>query len=300
MTSPSSAPSTPGSGRDAAYRAGARMAKDRIAREAPLDAAALEALEASDIVVVSGSYDRVQQVLGALEMPFTAVAPHQLAQIPLRPEQLLVLNCPGDVGPRGVDLVRSFVESGGSLFSTDWALERVLEPAFPHTVRFNRHATADDVVPIEILDDENPFLQGVMDGADEPRWWLEGASHPIEVLDRSRVQVLITSRELGRRYGERRGGGPLPVGRGRGLPHDQPLLPAADRTAVGPPAHGRLRLLRREGHGRPRWPRQPLGGRRRVGRHLLAPARERGGRQEARRVRGRRAERERDGKETDR
>ena len=57
-------------------------------------------------------------------------------------------------------------------------------------------------MPIEILDDENPFLQGVMDGADEPRWWLEGASHPIEVLDRSRVQVLITSRELGRRYGE--------------------------------------------------------------------------------------------------
>ena len=113
-----------------------------------------------------------------------------------------MLNCPGDVGPRGVDLVRSFVESGGSLFSTDWALERVLEPAFPRTVRFNRHATADDVVPIEILDDENPFLQGVMDGADEPRWWLEGASHPIEVLDRSRVQVLITSRELGRRYGE--------------------------------------------------------------------------------------------------
>ena len=59
MTSPSSAPSTPGSGRDEAYRLGARMAKDRIAREAPLDAAALEALEASDIVVVSGIYDRV-------------------------------------------------------------------------------------------------------------------------------------------------------------------------------------------------------------------------------------------------
>jgi hypothetical protein len=202
MTSPSSVPSTPGSDRDQAYRAGARMAKERISREAPPDAAALDALEASDIVVVTGVYDRVQQVLGALEMPFTAVSPDHLPEIRLRPEQLLVLNCPGDVGPRGVGLVRSFVESGGSLFSTDWALERVLEPAFPNTVRFNRHATADDVVPIEILDDENPFLQGVMDGADEPQWWLEGSSHPIEVLDRSRVQVLITSRELGRRYGE--------------------------------------------------------------------------------------------------
>jgi len=42
----------------------------------------------------------------------------------------------------------------------------------------------------------------VMDGADEPRWRLEGSSHPIEILDRSRVHVLITSRELGSRYGE--------------------------------------------------------------------------------------------------
>ena len=286
MTSPSSAPSTPGSDRDAAYRAGARMAKDRIAREAPLDAAALEALEASDIVVVSGSYDRVQQVLGALEMPFTAVAPHQLARIPLRPEQLLVLNCPGDVGPRGVDLVRSFVESGGSLFSTDWALERVLEPAFPRTVRFNRHATADDVVPIEILDDENPFLQGVMDGADEPRWWLEGASHPIEVLDRSRVQVLITSRELGRRYGEAAVAVLFPWGEGEVFHMISHYYLQRTELRSDSPAPGRLRLLRGEGHGRAGRPRQPVGGRRRVGRHLLASARERGGRQEARRVRG--------------
>jgi len=41
-----------------------------------------------------------------------------------------------------------------------------------------------------------------MDGRDDPQWWLEASSYPIRILDPSRVQVLITSRELGVRYGE--------------------------------------------------------------------------------------------------
>ena len=44
--------------------------------------------------------------------------------------------------------------------------------------------------------------QGVLDGDDEPQWWLEGASYPIRVLDPERVRVLIRSGELGEKYGE--------------------------------------------------------------------------------------------------
>jgi hypothetical protein len=178
------------------------MARDRIAREAPLDARALEAVDAADVVVVSGAYDHVEQVLGALAMPFTAVTPAQLGQVDLRRDQLLVLNCPGDVGAENVARIRDFVAIGGSLFSTDWALERVVQRAFPGTVEHGGTDTRDDVVPIEVLAHDNPFLRGVIDGADEPRWWLESSSYPIRVLDRDRVQVLIGSRELGRRYGE--------------------------------------------------------------------------------------------------
>ncbi len=65
---------SPDPGRDRraqAYKAGGRIARDRIAREAPLDAQALADVEASDLVVVGGIYDHVEQVLSALEMPFT-------------------------------------------------------------------------------------------------------------------------------------------------------------------------------------------------------------------------------------
>ena len=190
------------SDRQRAYRAGAQVARERVAREAPLDAAALDQIEASDIVIVPGTYDHVENVLEALEMPFTPVDPGQLSKVPLRPEQLLVINCPGQISRRAVDHVRDFVAAGGSLFATDWALRHVIEPAFPDTIAYNDQPTADTVVRIEILKADNPFLQGVMDGEDDPQWWLEASSYPIRVLDRDRVEVLITSRELGDSYGE--------------------------------------------------------------------------------------------------
>lgn len=202
MTSPSPSATPARDRQGAAYQTGARMARERITREAPLDADALATVEASDVIVVAGRYDHVEQVLHGLEMPFTAIAPEQLAQVQLRPEQLVVLNCPGKVGDVNVGRIRSFVEAGGSLFSTDWAIEHVVQRAFPDTIARGGTNTADDVVPIQILDHDNPFLRGVMDGADEPVWWLEASSYPIHVLDRRRVQVLIGSRELASRYGE--------------------------------------------------------------------------------------------------
>jgi hypothetical protein len=183
------------------YSVGARIARERMAREEPLDADALATVEASDVVVVDGTYDHVEQVLGALEMPFTAVTPSQLGAIELRREQLLVVNCPGQLDRRDVLRIRDFVATGGSLFTTDWALRHVIEDAFPGTIAFNERPTADDVVRVEIRSGDNPFLKGVIDAGEDPLWWLEGSSYPIKVLDPS-VEVLIASPELEQKYGE--------------------------------------------------------------------------------------------------
>ena len=186
----------------AAYLGGASIAKDRMANEAPLDAEALAAVVASDIVVVSGCYDHVERVLQALEVPYQTVQPGLLTRVDLRPEQLLVVNCPGELTPAEIIKVRDFVAAGGSLFTTDWALRNLIEPAFPGLVEYNDRSTGDDVVGIEVVDSDSPYLQGVLDGADDPQWWLEGSSYPIRVLDPERVRVLIRSGELGEKYGE--------------------------------------------------------------------------------------------------
>ena len=186
----------------AAYLGGASIARDRMANEAPLDAEALAAVVASDIVVVSGCYDHVERVLQALEVPYQTVQPGLLTRVDLRPEQLLVVNCPGELTPAEIIKVRDFVAAGGSLFTTDWALRNVIEPAFPGLVEYNDRPTGDDVIGIEVVDSDSPYLQGVLDGDDNPQWWLEGSSYPIRVLDPERVRVLIRSGELGEKYGE--------------------------------------------------------------------------------------------------
>jgi hypothetical protein len=185
-----------------AYAAGAVISKESMSRDAPEDHAALEQIEAADIVVVGGIYDHVEQVLAALELPHTPVGPERVAGLDLRPDQLLVINCPGQIGRRGVEQVRGFVAGGGSLFTTDWALRHVLEPAFPGVVAYNERPTADAVVRVEVAAHDNPFLKGVIGEGDDPQWWLEGSSYPIRVLDAGRVRVLIRSSELESKWGE--------------------------------------------------------------------------------------------------
>ena len=184
------------------YRAGAQIAKDRMGRETPLDAEALSRIEAADVLVVPGTYDHVEMVLDALETPHTLVEAGALLNVKLRPEQLIVVNCPGHLPRPAVERLREFVVGGGSLFTTDWALRHVLEPAFPGVVAFSERPTQDDVVRIEVRKHDNSFLEGVMDGADDPVWWLESSSYPIRVLERQRVHTLIASSELEAKYGE--------------------------------------------------------------------------------------------------
>jgi len=185
-----------------AYAVGSRLARARLECDAPDDAQALREVEASDVVVVGGCYDHVERVLGVLDLPYTALDGESLHRARLRPDQLLVVNCPGTVGKRAISSIRDFVAEGGSLFTTDWALRNVVEPAFPGIVEFNERPTRDDVVRIEVCSKDNPFLAGVLDGQDDPQWWLEGSSYPIRVLDPSRVEVLLRSRELEKKYGE--------------------------------------------------------------------------------------------------
>jgi len=188
--------------RQKAYAAAAHITREQLRRDAPERARTLDEVEASDVVVVAGIYDHVEAVLSALEVPHELVQPHELDRLALRPEQLLIVNCPGQVSPRAITRIRAFVEAGGSLFTTDWALKHVIEPAFPGVLAFSGRPTPDDVVRIEVKDRENIYLQGVLDGQDDPQWWLEGSSYPISVVDEERVQVLITSRELEEKYGE--------------------------------------------------------------------------------------------------
>jgi hypothetical protein len=168
----------------AAYDAAKRIMDETMTQE---DKELLREVQDADVVVVRGQYDRVQDVLRLMT---------------LTRGQMLIVNCPGLMSHEGVSVIRNFVEQGGALFTTDWALRHILEPAFPGMVAYNERPTGDEVVRIEILDRSHPYLDGGFPPGADPVWWLEGSSYPIRVLDGARVRVLLRSSELASRYGE--------------------------------------------------------------------------------------------------
>jgi hypothetical protein len=198
-----------------ANRAAAILLRERLRRDRPDDYDRLCRIGRRDVLVVQGRYDRVERVLDELEVPYVAVAPGELARARLSGFRALIVNCPGDLGSGGVRAVREFVERGGFLFSTDWSVLNVLEPAFPGTIRYTGRPTRDDVVAIRVLRPEEMLLRHVLTGADRHLWWLENKSYPFTVLDPRRVDVLIESDEMKEKYGA----GPIavafPAGRGR-------------------------------------------------------------------------------------
>ena len=183
-----------------AYKVANEMLKDRLDERNMSDD--YEKIINSDIIIVSGTYDHIQNVFSQLDMKFSLVSPNKFPFIKLNPEQIIFINCPGNIGSNGIRKVKKFVHNGGFVFTTDWALRNIVEPAFPNYIRYNNRSTGDEVVRVEILSDNDPFLQTLIDGNDDPQWWLEGASYPIQIINKKEVDIIVKSKEVEEKYGE--------------------------------------------------------------------------------------------------
>jgi len=185
-----------------ANKAAAKVLKARMQEERPEDYAVLQKVEAAEVVVVSGEYDRVQDVLKEVGVPHVVVSPMALARTPLNAKQFLIINCAGSLGPQGLEKVRKFVNAGGFLYTTDWALTHVVEKAFPGFIAFNGRETGDDVVEVQVRETSSSNLLKHLHLANaNPKWWLEGSSYPIRVLKPDQVEVLVESKEMKKKYG---------------------------------------------------------------------------------------------------
>lgn len=185
-----------------AYRVAQELLKDSIRRSSPETLQILENIRQADVVVVQGQYDRIQDVLEISGMPYTLVNAERFDKAELRPDQIVFVNCPGQLSGSAINKLEVFVREGGFLFTTDWALRNVLQMAFPGYVEYNDRPTRDEVVRIELLERDDPLLGTVLDASDDPQWWLESSSYPIRVLDKEQVKILIQSKEIEQRHGE--------------------------------------------------------------------------------------------------
>src|SRR5436190_966670 len=88
--------------------AASAVVRERMAQERPADALLLRQVESADLVVVSGGYDKVEDVLQTLAIKHTVVTPDQVGTLKLNAKQLLIIDCPGNLDTAGIDRVRKF------------------------------------------------------------------------------------------------------------------------------------------------------------------------------------------------
>ena len=185
-----------------AYRVAQEMIKDKLKDVDEGMAAEFEELGQSEVIVSEGVHDYIEQVFNGIGLKHNLINPQQFEKIDLDPDKIIFINCPGNVTSKGLRNLVTFVEKGGFLFTTDWALRHVIEPGFPGYIKYNNRPTSDEVVRVDILAEEDPFLQSLIGPNDDPQWWLEGSSYPIEILNHKEVDILIKSKEIEKKYGE--------------------------------------------------------------------------------------------------
>ena len=185
-----------------AYRVAQEMIKDKLKDVDEDMAAEFEELGQSEVIVSKGVHDYIEQVFNGIGLKHNLINPQQFEKIDLHPDKIIFINCPGNVTRKGLRNLVTFVEKGGFLFTTDWALRHVIEPGFPGYIKYNNRPTNDEVVRVDILAEEDPFLQSLIGPNDDPQWWLEGSSYPIEILNHKEVDILIKSKEIEKKYGE--------------------------------------------------------------------------------------------------
>lgn len=156
-----------------------------------------------DVIVVPGRGDYIEGVLERLGIRFRVARAGTLDEVGLHPAAVLLVGCTGEVAPSDLESVRWFVQSGGALFSSCWALTYTVEASFPSVItRFPS--------PGEVVDNvfarpttaglASPYLRGVFDGDVQPFYALQGA-HLIHVVDPERAEVLLDSPSAAARHG---------------------------------------------------------------------------------------------------
>ena len=158
-----------------------------------------EALRRAEVVIVRGSADHMEQVLRHEQIRFVLVDPDDLPNLPLHGQQVLMVNCTGQMSPAARERVRRFVTAGGFLYTTDHAVHYLLEETFPGYVRWNNITSQEAIFPMTTQGDRG-LVARLSTPQGHPRWQLASGGMLFDVVDPHKVEVLMRSPDVARRY----------------------------------------------------------------------------------------------------
>ncbi|HEY9678432.1 MAG TPA: hypothetical protein V6C76_10515 [Drouetiella sp.] len=149
-------------------------------------------LKPFNTVVVKGRYDHAERVLEYCHIPYQTADSSNIAN-KLRQATLLVIDCPGELSDGAIDVVRSFIISGGYVLTTDWALSGTLQRACPGFVYFDGAYSKSEVVDGTVVTPDNNLVANAPSPAP---WKLDDKSELVKPGARKSLQVLARSKSL--------------------------------------------------------------------------------------------------------
>lgn len=159
----------------------------------------LHGLQAEDILVVSGVYDAVENVLKFLAVPYRMTNKLRLDSLTLNPRMVIIFNCDRHrLSPRAVQKLRRFVNRGGYIFSSDWELSNVIEKIVPDAIRQSGRVSARLVtIKPHPKHKNHPYLRDVFStsyGITEKtrlQWQVDGSSDYHRFVSKKVVPLVI-------------------------------------------------------------------------------------------------------------
>lgn len=187
--------------------------------------ARLRELKPHELLVVKGQYDHVEDLLDMLDLKYESVEIQRLDRTKFQGRKVVFFNCTNlPPSPAGVKKIKEFVQRGGYLITSDWAVSTLLVQAFPGYLEPKMKAGRKLLTPDEVIRISQSKSAGrhfLLSGLDirknEAKWWLEESSYPFSVLRPDDVEVLIESDDLDRKYGVRAVAATFRYGQGRVL-----------------------------------------------------------------------------------
>lgn len=147
------------------------------------------------LIEVKGRWDDAGRTLRALGIPYQRVGGGDLKDMPLDGVKVVVVDCAGNVPKESFQRIRDFVSRGGYLLTTDWALDNLVEKAFPGYIEYDRKKNSDPIYDAYVVNPEPVLFANAVTNA---HWKMDEASHLMRVLKPGSVRVLARSRQLER------------------------------------------------------------------------------------------------------
>ena len=145
------------------------------------------------IVDVAGHWDHADKTLTKLGINYTHIGTGDISPEVLSSARVLIINCAGAVKRDRLQYIREFVQRGGYLLTTDWALNSMLEQTFPGYVEWNKGVNNRSIYGATYVNPDPVLARGCVRNAP---WKLDAGAHLVSVLKPDSVRVLVASSEM--------------------------------------------------------------------------------------------------------